>query len=35
MKGVVTIPSGGKLGRDAPPGLVKSVMRQAGLEREN
>ena len=33
-KGVVTIPGGGKLGRDVPPGTLKSVLRQAGLERE-
>jgi len=31
-KGVVTVPGGGRLGRDVPPGLLKSVMRQAGLE---
>ena len=31
-KGVVTIPSGGKLGRDVPTGTLKSVLRQAGIE---
>jgi len=33
-RGVVTAPSGGKLGRDVPPGTLKSVLRQAGLSRE-
>ena len=31
-KGVVTIPTGGKLGRDVPQGTMKSVLRQAGIE---
>ncbi|MBE7505472.1 MAG: type II toxin-antitoxin system HicA family toxin [Planctomycetia bacterium] len=34
-KGVVTIPGGGKLGRDIPPGTLRSVLRQAGLIQEN
>lgn len=29
--GVVTIPGGGKLGRDVPPGTLKSVLRQAAV----
>jgi predicted RNA binding protein YcfA (HicA-like mRNA interferase family) len=33
-KGLVTIPGGGKLARDVPPGTLKSVLRQAGLLRE-
>ena len=30
--GTVTIPGGGKLSRDAPPGIVNSVLKQAGLK---
>lgn len=30
-KGVVTIPGGGKLARDVPPGTLKSVLRQAAV----
>jgi len=33
-KGVLTILGGGKLGRDVPPGTLKSVLRQAGLEQQ-
>lgn len=33
-KGVVTVPGGGKLGRDVPPGMLKAVLRQARLSRE-
>lgn len=34
-KGTVTLPGGGKLGRDVPPGTMRSVLRQAGLAKEN
>ena len=30
--GTVTIPAGGKLGRDVPVGTLNSVLRQAGLK---
>lgn len=33
-KGVVTVPGGGKLGRDVPLGMLKAVLRQAGLTHE-
>lgn len=33
--GTVTIPGGGKLGRDVPPGTLRSVLRQARLTRED
>jgi predicted RNase H-like HicB family nuclease/predicted RNA binding protein YcfA (HicA-like mRNA interferase family) len=29
--GTVTIPAGGKLGKDVPPGTLNSILRQAGL----
>jgi predicted RNA binding protein YcfA (HicA-like mRNA interferase family) len=32
--GKVTIPGGGKLSKEVPPGTLKSVLRQAGLENE-
>ncbi len=33
--GKVTIPGGGKLSRDVPPGTLNSILKQAGLkERE-
>jgi predicted RNA binding protein YcfA (HicA-like mRNA interferase family) len=32
--GKVTIPGGGKLSRDVPPGTLKSVLKQAGVEDE-
>ncbi len=31
-QGTVTVPGGGKLNRDAPPGIVNSVKRQAGFK---
>lgn len=30
--GTVTVPAGGKLARDVPPGTLNSVLRQAGLK---
>ena len=30
--GLVTVPGGGKLARDVPPGTLRSVLRQAGLQ---
>ena len=30
--GTVTIPGGGKLAKDVPPGTLRSVFRQAGLK---
>jgi predicted RNA binding protein YcfA (HicA-like mRNA interferase family) len=33
-QGKVTIPGGGKLSREVPPGTLKSVLRQAGLEND-
>jgi predicted RNA binding protein YcfA (HicA-like mRNA interferase family) len=30
--GTVTVPGGGKLGNDVPPGTLNSVLRQAGLK---
>jgi predicted RNA binding protein YcfA (HicA-like mRNA interferase family) len=32
--GKVTIPGGGKLGRDVPPGTMNSILKQAGLKGE-
>jgi predicted RNA binding protein YcfA (HicA-like mRNA interferase family) len=31
-RGTVTVPSGGKLGNEVPPGTLSSVLRQAGLK---
>ncbi len=33
--GTVTIPGGGKLNNDIRPGTLASVLKQAGLNREN
>jgi predicted RNA binding protein YcfA (HicA-like mRNA interferase family) len=30
--GLVTVPSGGKLSHDIPPGTLRSILRQAGLK---
>jgi predicted RNA binding protein YcfA (HicA-like mRNA interferase family) len=30
--GTVTVPAGGKLNRDVPPGTLNSVLKQAGLK---
>jgi predicted RNA binding protein YcfA (HicA-like mRNA interferase family) len=30
--GTVTVPAGGKLANDVPPGTLHSVLRQAGLK---
>lgn len=30
--GTVTVPSGGKSGRDVPPGTLNSILKQAGLK---
>ena len=30
--GTVTVPAGGKTGRDVPPGALNSVLKQAGLK---
>jgi predicted RNA binding protein YcfA (HicA-like mRNA interferase family) len=30
--GTVTVPGGGKQGRDVPPGTLNSVLKQAGLK---
>jgi predicted RNA binding protein YcfA (HicA-like mRNA interferase family) len=30
--GTVTVPAGGKMGRDVPEGTLDSVLRQAGLK---
>jgi predicted RNA binding protein YcfA (HicA-like mRNA interferase family) len=30
--GTVTVPAGGKLARDVPPGTLNSVLKQAGLK---
>ncbi len=32
--GTVTVPGGGKLGRDIAPGTLRSVLKQAGLSSE-
>lgn len=29
--GTVTVPAGGKMGKDVPPGTLNSVLKQAGL----
>jgi len=29
--GTVTVSAGGKMGRDVPPGTLRSVLKQAGL----
>ena len=31
--GTVTLPGGGKQGKDVPPGTLNSVLKQAGLKR--
>ena len=30
--GTITVPAGGKLGREVPPGTLNSVLKQAGLK---
>jgi predicted RNA binding protein YcfA (HicA-like mRNA interferase family) len=30
--GLVTVPAGGKLSHDIPPGTLNSILRQAGLK---
>ena len=30
--GTVTVPSGGKLGNEVPPGTLNSILKQAGLK---
>lgn len=30
--GTVTLPAGGKMNKDVPPGTLNSVMKQAGLK---
>jgi predicted RNA binding protein YcfA (HicA-like mRNA interferase family) len=30
--GLVTVPGGGKLSHDIPPGTLRSILRQAGLK---
>jgi predicted RNA binding protein YcfA (HicA-like mRNA interferase family) len=30
--GTVTVPGGGKLGHDVPPGTLNSILKQAGLK---
>jgi predicted RNA binding protein YcfA (HicA-like mRNA interferase family) len=30
--GTVTVPAGGKLAREVPPGTLNSILRQAGLK---
>ena len=30
--GKVTVPAGGKLSREVPPGTFKSILKQAGLQ---
>jgi predicted RNA binding protein YcfA (HicA-like mRNA interferase family) len=30
--GTVTIPAGGKMARDVPPGTLNSILKQAGLK---
>lgn len=30
--GTVTIPAGGKMGKDVPPGTLNSILKQAGLK---
>jgi predicted RNA binding protein YcfA (HicA-like mRNA interferase family) len=31
--GTVTVPAGGTLNRDVPPGTLNSILKQAGLKR--
>jgi predicted RNA binding protein YcfA (HicA-like mRNA interferase family) len=31
-RGTVTVPGGGKLGKDVAPGTLRSILRQAGLQ---
>ncbi len=31
--GVVTVPGGGKMSRDAPSGTLRSIWKQAGIKR--
>lgn len=30
--GTITVPSGGKLAKDVPPGTLNSILKQAGLK---
>lgn len=30
--GTVTVPGGGKLGNDVPPGTLNSILKQAGMK---
>jgi predicted RNA binding protein YcfA (HicA-like mRNA interferase family) len=30
--GKVTVPGGGKMNRDVPPGTLKSILKQAGIQ---
>ena len=30
--GTVTVPSGGKMAKDVPPGTLNSILKQAGLK---
>ena len=30
--GIVTVPGGGKLAHDVPPGTLRSILKQAGLQ---
>ncbi|HWB19721.1 MAG TPA: type II toxin-antitoxin system HicA family toxin [Phycisphaerales bacterium] len=32
--GTVTVPSGGKLNHDVPPGTLNSILKQAGLKQK-
>lgn len=32
--GTVTLPAGGRLAKDVPPGTLNSVLKQAGLKQE-
>jgi predicted RNA binding protein YcfA (HicA-like mRNA interferase family) len=31
-QGLVTVPAGGKVSHDVPPGTLRSILRQAGLK---
>ena len=31
-RGTVTVPAGGKVSRDVPPGTLNSILKQAGLK---
>jgi predicted RNA binding protein YcfA (HicA-like mRNA interferase family) len=31
-RGTVTVPAGGKLGKEVPPGTLNSILKQAGLK---